>query len=253
MSDYPHLHALPPHVRARLADALAQRGRLPERPTAAHLAAALPGRRNLADYGITGRGAAHWLRTTGRLQQRDPGDVFLAWSGPEVPGLPSRDTGAVYEELVARAQRRLLICSFAYHDGLRRFASLGARMDETPALEVTLLLNVHRRWDDARPAQELVREFVTHFWRRSWPGRRRPAVYYDPHSVDPDARGLLHAKAVVCDEEDVFITSANLTEAAQAHNIELGVLLRQPPTARAVAQYLGALIDRRRLVRLPEA
>ena len=98
MSDYRRLHALPPHARARLADALAQHGRLPERPTAVHLAAVLPGRSDLteiageladlADHGIAGRGAAHWLRTTGRLQDHDERDVFLAWSGPEVPGLP---------------------------------------------------------------------------------------------------------------------------------------------------------------------
>ena len=155
MSDYPHLHALPTNERARLADALAQYGRLPEWPTVGHLKSVLPRRSDLAelageladlaDHGITGRGAAQWLRTTGRLLQHDARDVVLAWSGPEVPGLPRRDTGAIYEELVARAQRRLWICSFAYHDGLRLFASLGARMDETPALDVTLQVNVQRQ------------------------------------------------------------------------------------------------------------
>jgi phosphatidylserine/phosphatidylglycerophosphate/cardiolipin synthase-like enzyme len=261
VKDYRRLLDLPPNELTRLADALAQQGRLPERPSAAHLITVLPGRTDLseiaaelsdlADYNITGRGAAHWLRTCSRLQERDE-HTYLTWSGPEVPGLPSRDTAVVYEDLVSRAQRRLWICAFAYYDGQRIFRSLAARMDERPALEVILLLNIHRRRDDVRPAQELVHEFALQFWRREWPGTRRPAVYYDPHSVDPDARGVLHAKAVVRDEEEVFITSANLTEAAQEHNIELGVLLREQSAARDVAKYLGALIDQRRLLRLPE-
>jgi phosphatidylserine/phosphatidylglycerophosphate/cardiolipin synthase-like enzyme len=261
VNEYRRLLDLPPNERARLADALAQRGRLPERPSAAHLITVLPGRtdlgeiaaelNHLADHDIIGRGAAHWLRTCGRLLERSE-HTHLTWSGPEVPGLPSRDTAVVYEDLVARAQRRLWICAFAYYDGPRIFRSLAARMDERPALDVTLLLNIHRRRDDVRAAPELVHEFAVQFWRREWPGRRRPAVYYDPHSVDPDARGVLHAKAVVRDDEEVFITSANLTEAAQEHNIELGVLLREQSAARDVAKYLGALIDQRRLLRLPE-
>jgi hypothetical protein len=37
---------------------------------------------------------------------------------------------------------------------------------------------------------------------------------------------VLHAKAVVADDEAVLVTSANLTEAALDRNIELGV---EPP------------------------
>jgi phosphatidylserine/phosphatidylglycerophosphate/cardiolipin synthase-like enzyme len=38
-------------------------------------------------------------------------------------------------------------------------------------------------------------------------------VYYDPRALDLEGPGgVLHAKAVVADDEKVFITSANLTE-----------------------------------------
>jgi phosphatidylserine/phosphatidylglycerophosphate/cardiolipin synthase-like enzyme len=40
------------------------------------------------------------------------------------------------------------------------------------------------------------------------------------------AGGVLHAKAVVADDEDVFVTSANLTQAALDRNIEVGLLVR---------------------------
>jgi len=42
----------------------------------------------------------------------------------------------------------------------------------------------------------------------------------------------------------VFITSANLTEAALDRNIELGVLIRDRAFALAVGGYFQSLIDR---------
>ena len=39
-------------------------------------------------------------------------------------------------------------------------------------------------------------------------------MYYDPRALDLEGPGgVLHAKAVVVDDEAVFVTSANLTEA----------------------------------------
>src|SRR5438128_554854 len=73
----------------------------------------------------------------------------------------------------------------------------------------------------------LVRRFADRLWGKDWPGQRQPEVFYDPRSLDPDAPGaVLHAKAIVADEEVAFVTSANLTEAAFDRNIELGILSR---------------------------
>src|SRR5712691_6369939 len=53
-----------------------------------------------------------------------------------------------------------------------------------------------------------------HFRKTDWPGSSRPSVFYHPRALDPEGPGgILHAKAVVADDE-AFITSANLTEAA---------------------------------------
>ena len=51
------------------------------------------------------------------------------------------------------------------------------------------------------------------------------------------AGGVLHAKAVVADDEAVFVTSANLTEAALDRNIELGVLIRDRAFALTIGGY----------------
>ena len=63
-------------------------------------------------------------------------------------------------------------------------------------------------------------------------------MFYDPRSLDPSGPiGVLHAKAVVVDDEAVFITSANFTEAALDRNIELGVLIRDRAFALTVGGY----------------
>jgi phosphatidylserine/phosphatidylglycerophosphate/cardiolipin synthase-like enzyme len=101
---------------------------------------------------------------------------------------------------------------------------------------------------------EVVRRFADRFWKTDWPGSSRPTVFYDPRSLDPSGPiGVLHAKAVVVDDEAVFITSANFTEAALDRNIELGVLIRDRALALTVAGYFRNLIDRDLLKPLPLA
>ncbi len=79
-------------------------------------------------------------------------------------------------------------------------------------------------------------------------------MYYDPRSLDLDGpAGVLHAKAVVVDDEAVFVTSANLTEAALDRNIEVGLLVRDRALAATVSSHFRGLIDRGLLLPLPMA
>lgn len=220
--------------------------------------------------GMSARGAAAALRALDRLasRQRRP-DLVL--SGLQVPGTFARDTRTVYNELLGSAERSVWLSSFVYHNGPRVFETLAQRMEQRPGLAVNLLLNIQRRWGDTTKSEHLVAEFAHTFWHKAWPGQRRPRVYYDPRSVELDelggqvpaspalgakapagAKAVLHAKAAVVDEEALFITSANLTEAAGERNIELGVLLRDRSMALTVVSYFQRLIDTDHLRRVPE-
>ena len=214
------LAALPTHLRRRLADALDTDAlRAPYTPVAVQIAVGHPdpgvvsALERLATWGITNRAAAAWIRAldeaSASAQKPD-----LVWSGPEVPGVHSRDTRRVYEELFTSARRSIWAVSYAYFDGPRVFDLLAQRMEAVPELRVTVLINIHRRKRDTSRAEDVVRRFAGQFWKRDWPGSVRPSVFYDPRSVDPEVRGVLHAKAVVADEERVFVTSANFTAAA---------------------------------------
>jgi phosphatidylserine/phosphatidylglycerophosphate/cardiolipin synthase-like enzyme len=154
----------------------------------------------------------------------------------EVPGLHARDTRRVYEELLGCAERSVWASTFAFFDGPKEFEVLARRMESRPALGVTLLLNIRRQRGDTTPSDHLVRRFADHFWKSDWPGSAHPNVFYDPRALEPEGPGgVLHAKAVVADDEAVFITSANLTEAAWDRNIELGVIIRDRALALTVA------------------
>lgn len=101
---------------------------------------------------------------------------------------------------------------------------------------------------------ELLRRFADSFCSEDWPGRRFPQVFYDPRSLVPlggSPKASLHAKCVVVDDERAFVTSANLTEAAQERNIEAGVLIRDPVFARSLRYQFEILVSKALLKRVP--
>ena len=254
------LLALAPHARRRLAAAL-ESGALPFACTPTALRSALGSSEGidaataalaaLARNGVPAAAAAERIRSLDRVaaQFRAP---ELVVSGPEVPGHHARDTRRVYEELLGSAERSLWISTFAFFDGPRAFDVVARRMDARPELRVVLLLNIQRRPGNTTAPDHLVRAFADQFWKREWPGTRRPAVFFDPRSLEEGGpSGVLHAKGVVADEETLYLTSANLTEAALDRNVELGLLVRARQLAATVAQRFQALIDRGMLAPLP--
>ena len=254
------LLALPAHLRKRLEQALESATLAPPYGAAAVAAAigvateseaVARALTELEGLGISGRGCAAWLRGFDRVAARRNAPDFV-WSGPEVAGLHARDTRRVYEELLGSAVRSAWVTTYAFFDGPRAFEVLARRMDETPGLSVTLLLNVQRKRGDTTDAGHLVRRFADRFWAQEWPGSTRPRVFYDPRSLDPNGGvGVLHAKAVVVDDEAVFVTSANLTEAALDRNIEIGLLVRDRTLAATMTRHFTTLIEQSLLQPLP--
>jgi phosphatidylserine/phosphatidylglycerophosphate/cardiolipin synthase-like enzyme len=243
---------LPSHLRERLARAL-ESGVLAAPFSAVDLRSALGLREGgeevvaalaeLQALGVAGAAAAAWIRALEDAALRAP-RPDLVWSGPEVPGVHARDTRRVYEELLGAVERSVWVSTYAYFDGPRAFEVLARRMDERAGLRATLLLNVQRGKGDTTAAEPLVRRFADRFWGTDWPGSTRPSVYYDPRSLEPGGpAGVLHAKAVVTDDEVVFVTSANLTEAALDRNFELGLLVRDRALAASVSRHFRRLID----------
>ena len=253
------LLGLPAHVRSRLSIALesglltAPYSAIAVRSTVGgeHQDAVLGVLRAWEQIGVSPEAGVAWLRSLARATERTRAPDFV-WTGPEVAGLHARDTRRAYEELIGAARHSIWVCSYAFFDGPRAFATLAGRLDSNPLLKITLLLNINRRRGDTTAADSLVIRFADHFWGEAWPGTARPRVYYDPRSISDDGPGgVLHAKAVVADDEAVFVTSANLTEAAFDRNIELGLLVRDRTLAATTVLHFRTLIEHDLLRLLP--
>jgi len=82
--------------------------------------------------------------------------------------------------------------------------------------------------------------FVQRFRTTQWPsGPPLPQVFYDPRPVthEPGKSAALHAKCVVIDDFDLFVSSAHFAEAAQQRNIEVGLRLRSPMVAGRIVRF----------------
>ena len=255
------LLALPPHLRKRLADAL-ESGLLAPPFTPAAVRSTLGGvdrqdqvlkaLREWEQAGVSGSVAATWVATLERASSSTI-PASLVWTGPQAKGLHSRSTRQVFDELVLSAKKSILISSYTYFDGPEAFRVLARKMDECPSLQVTILLNIKRGKFDSTLSSDLVQSFAERLWNDDWPGKQRPAVYYYPGSLTSgQPKGVLHAKAVLRDGETLFVTSANLTEAAMDRNIEIGVLLRDRTIAQTATAHFRALIEQSIVRRLPE-
>ena len=170
--------------------------------------------------------------------------VDLVWTGPEGSGTASRDTAVVVRELFGRVESRVLVAGYVVYSGREVFAALARRMEERPELRVRFFLDVERRKGDTSLASEIVKRFARRFHEVEWPGLRLPELYYDPRSLelDPDRREVLHAKCIVADGEIAFVSSANFTPAAQARNIEAGVLIRSRSLGASLESHFESLV-----------
>lgn len=156
--------------------------------------------------------------------------VFVA-TFPGATPFGARPTELVVGEMLAAARHEVIALGYEMtHDEtielLRASATRGAR--------VVLIC------DRARLNPELL--FA------AWPGGWLPEVYTDCARDSALAYSKMHCKALLVDEEDLLVTSANFTLHGLRGNIEFGVRLRGAPArdARDVFRHLlhSGLLER---------
>ena len=191
------------------------------------------------------------LVRTDRLTRPRIEDVLeLVTTGPEVPTAANRDTSVIVRELFANANHSVLVAGYAVYQGQRVFQTLANRMQDVPTLHVRLFLDIQRGHGDTTASAALIRRFAERFRHSQWPkDRPLPEVYFDPRSLDSaQQRACLHAKCVVVDGRQVFVSSANFTEAAQLRNIEVGVSLDAEPIAWRLTEFFDSMLRANSLI-----
>jgi phosphatidylserine/phosphatidylglycerophosphate/cardiolipin synthase-like enzyme len=179
--------------------------------------------------------------------------IDVVTTGPEAPGINNRDTSVVVRELFTHSQKSVLIAGYAVYQGQRLFQALADRMTDLPDLKVQMFLDIQRRPGDTTSAREILRRFSDRFRTQQWPkDRRLPDVFFDPRALETDTqkKACLHAKCIVVDRKDLFVSSANFTEAAQQRNLEVGLLIHSSVLAQRVQGHFEALLDAHLLAQL---
>jgi hypothetical protein len=191
-------------------------------------------------------------------QRQDLGgsQAELVWSGPQGgPGDITRDQAVLIREMVERCEQRLLITTF----NLWRGGFIGELLDRVqqqlvnqPDLKARMVVNIPRPKGSTVLADQLRQAFVHDTWRHLWdPSRPRPRGFFDPRSLDRsrDRPTVFHVKCCVADDE-LLVTSANLSDSAQLDNCELGIHFpngkagTSTSRADAVWQHFDRLIQR---------
>ena len=208
----------------------------------------------LADTGMTAvavSAALEMLAHAASQNHRIEEIVDVVTTGPG--GGSTRDTGVVVRDLFSRAQKSVLVAGYAVSQGQQVFETLAQRMRELPELTVRLFLDVRRGPGDTSVPDAVAAAFAARFRAQHWPlDCRLPAVYYDPRALLADRRYpvALHAKCVVVDGGEVFVSSANFTPAAQERNIELGLLLKSGGVADRITRFFEDLMRQHHLRKL---
>jgi len=209
----------------------------------------------MCESGMQPTGAAHALDLLAASITERPaiGELIdLVTTGPASIGIANRDTSVVVSDLFRNAGSTVLIAGYTVYGGRRVFQALGERMTACPTLQVRMFLDIQRKSGDTSASSELVKRFVHQFRTVEWPaGAPMPEIYYDPRSLvlERDNRAVLHAKCVVVDAQEIFVSSANFTEAAQQRNVEVGVLLSSGVVANRLISFFDTLLDAHHFLR----
>ena len=167
--------------------------------------------------------------------------VELVWTGPEHSGTETRDTYVVVRQLLAEAEKSVLIAGYAFDHCKELFEPLREAMEER-GVQASFFVDVKRAKRSVKDIDTYIASELTAWMASNWPGAPRPALYFDPRTANP--RGVfcsLHAKCVVVDEKTVLIGSANFTNRGHTRNVEAGVLLRDEVFATTLTGHLRGL------------
>lgn len=153
----------------------------------------------------------------------------LAWTGPPSEA-PVRTTNQLVDEMLGRCTRGVLLVQYAVTTS-GRSSDVFARLGELALEGVRVTWIVDKSWQDGRSVRSI---------QQGWPDRTpRPRVY--SYTVEEDELAKLHAKVLIVDDRDLFVSSANLTGYGYAVNLEFGVRVQGTPAIRA-SEHFAALV-----------
>ena len=193
------------------------------------------------------------IATDRSVRQTIDNVMDIVTTGPEIAGVDNRDTSVIVRDLFTRATTSVLVAGYAIYQGQKVFQTLANRMKESPELSVRIILDIQRGQGDTSTDIGICNRFAERFRKHQWPSNSPlPDIYYDPRSLSPnrESRACMHAKCIIIDQCQVFVSSANFTEAAHLRNIEVGLVIESTNLARRLTDFFSRMIDHKSLSKL---
>ncbi|WP_395106970.1 DISARM system phospholipase D-like protein DrmC [Actinomadura sp. SCN-SB] len=154
--------------------------------------------------------------------------VEPVWSGPTSHAVPVRSTAQALTGVVERAGRELLLMTYSAVSYPPLQAALGAAVGRGVRVHIVVETFQGAGAICGEEPAAAFRELGFEPWH--WPATRRP-----------DRRGLMHARIVVADRQELLVSSADLTQPGVENNIAAGLLVRGGPAPERAAEHFDAL------------
>lgn len=167
------------------------------------------------------------------VDQNGPIADFI-WTGPANGRFPVRRIDQVLYDLIAAAQRRILLVTFAAH----RIQHLCQHLSAAVARGVALTLIVEREDEsEGQLTADALHAFL------ELPLEQTRVLYWPIENRERNEAGRpgkLHAKCAIVDNT-ALVGSANFTDDAFNRNMELGVTLRDPTMVESLFSHFEEL------------
>jgi phosphatidylserine/phosphatidylglycerophosphate/cardiolipin synthase-like enzyme len=156
--------------------------------------------------------------------------VDLVWSGPSSHRVPVRSTAQVLTDVVAGADKDLLLMTYSAKEYPPLVAALRGACGRGVA--VTVVVETLQGAGGAIVGREPAAAFLSvpdiELWH--WPSSERR---------EPGAK--MHAKLAVADRRILFVSSANLTQAGVGKNVEAGLLVTGGTAPERAVEHVAQL------------
>lgn len=168
--------------------------------------------------------------------------IEAVWSGPSTHAVPVRATAQALVEVIAAAERDLLLMTYSAKPHPPVLAALGAA--RARGVRISIVVETIQGAGGAlgggvEPAAAFHSVPGVELWH--WPVTERS-----------EQGAKMHAKIAVADRRVLLVSSANLTQSGITHSMEAGVLVRGGHAPARAAEHVGRLIAAGVLVRLYE-
>ena len=174
-------------------------------------------------------------------KQREYESTELVWTGPDSHIFPVRRSEQVLLDIINSANETLFIVSFvlvnipyveqALKQAIARGVQVRMLLESEDKESSSVFVNTLERLHKNIPNIQL------YIWPRKNRGKYQTGF------------ARVHAKCVVADKKEAFITSANLTEAALDRNIEMGVNIQGGCIPVDICNLLDSMITTNEIVK----